>query len=229
MSKSSNKIQRIYIVRHGETRSNKEGRLQGWINDPLNEMGIKLAEETGKGMNAEGIKFDAAFSSPLVRAKETAEIILNELGSDINIQTDERIKEIGMGDFEGKKFKPGECEVDPETIKTFFYKPESTLRFPDGESIADVMNRTQDFLTELADKMSAGEYENVLVATHGCALRCMLNMLYDDKTSLWQGRVPYNCCVNIIEVHEDGMTLVAEDVIYYDKSLCVDRYARPRG
>ena len=210
---------KIYIVRHGETKSNAEGRLLGWSNGPLNDMGIYLANQTGKAMK--GIRFDAAFSSSLDRAYKTAEIILTESGNDCPIQIDDRIKEIHMGDCEGKKFKPGECEIDPLLAKAFFAYPEPSTEFPNGESIADVMERCQAFLKELAAK----DYENVLVATHGCALRCMLNFLYDNPSDFWHGHVPYNCCVNIVEAKDGKLTLTGDDVILYDKSLCIDRYA----
>ena len=211
---------RIYIIRHGETRSNEQGRLQGWSNDPLNEMGIRLAEETGRAMK--GMHFDAVFSSSLARAKQTAEIILHEIGSEAGIQIDDRVKEICMGDFEGKCFRPGECEVDPELVKKFFVDPVAAPAFPNGESVIDVMNRTQEFLREIAGR----DYKTVLVSTHGCALRCMLNFLYDDPTDFWHGHVPYNCCVNVVEAEGGVIRLIEDDMILYDKSLCVDRYEK---
>ena len=84
----------IYIIRHGETNANVEGYLQGWTNDPLNENGRRLAVITGQGMK--GIHFECCISSPLLRAKETAEIILRESGNKTHIQFDDRIKEINM-------------------------------------------------------------------------------------------------------------------------------------
>jgi Fructose-2,6-bisphosphatase len=211
---------KIYIVRHGETKSNEEGRLQGWSNDVLNDMGVLLAEETGKAMK--GMSFDAVISSSLVRARQTAEIILRESGIDAEILFDDRIKEINMGDFEGKRFKPGECEIDPVFVKQFFIKPIETPAFPNGESIRQVMTRTQDFLKELAQK----DYESVLVSTHGCALRCMLNFLYDNPDDFWHGHVPYNCCINVVEAEQGKLTLIEDDMVLYDKSLCVDRYSK---
>ena len=67
---------RIYIIRHGETSLNAKGLMQGWIDEPLNDNGRLLATITGQGM--QGIKFDFCISSPLIRAVETAEIILRE-------------------------------------------------------------------------------------------------------------------------------------------------------
>lgn len=210
----------IYILRHGETRSNEQGRLQGWSNDPLNEMGMKLAEETGKAMK--GMRFDAVFSSSLIRAYNTAEIVLRESNNNNIIEIDDRVKEINMGSFEGKKFKPGECEVDSTLVKAFFVDPINAPVFPQGESVQEVMTRTQEFLREIATR----DYENVLIVTHGCALRCMLNFLYEDKNDFWHGHVPYNCCINVVKANDGGMELIEDDLILYDENLCVDRYAR---
>ena len=68
---------KIYLVRHGETDWNKERKIQGQVDIPLNAFGIHLAEETAKGLR--DIPFDICFSSPLGRAKDTARIIL-EIG-----------------------------------------------------------------------------------------------------------------------------------------------------
>ena len=84
----------LYVIRHGETEANKEGRFQGWSDNPLNEKGKELAVVTGRGM--QGIRFDGCFSSPLIRARQTAQIILRESKNlDVPILIDERIKENG--------------------------------------------------------------------------------------------------------------------------------------
>ena len=203
---------RIYIIRHGETNANKEGYLQGWSNDPLNENGRMLAEITGQGLK--GIRFDYCISSPLIRAKETAEIILRESGNDIPVAFDERIMEINFGRFE-------RTSIRHERVGQFLRKPIIDYIFPDGESIMEVMGRTQGFLKELINKDDGRTY---LVSTHGCALRAMLNFMYENTNDYWHGHVPYNCCVNIIEVLNGEARLIADDKIYYDQGLVIDRY-----
>jgi len=220
---------KIYIIRHGETDANKNGIIQGWQDDPLNEFGIELAVLSGQGMK--GIHFDAAFTSPLRRAKKTAEIVLQESGNahlldqtaTIHLQTDDRLKEMCLGDIEGKKFRPGEAEIDPAAIKQYFVDPFVLDPFPHGEHITDVIVRTQDFLKELATK----PYESVLVATHGCAVRCMLNMFYEPGSNFWHGKVPPNCAVNIVDVDPvtHTMRLVEEDKVFFDPSYCIDRFS----
>ena len=211
----------IYIVRHGETNANVNGYLQGWTNDPLNENGKSLAEITGKGLK--GIKFDCCISSPLIRARETAEIILKESGNDIPITFDDRIKEIYMGEWERKKFRPGEREIDEEQVKLFFTDPFAFAGYPGGENMYQVCDRTQDFLKELVRRDDGKTY---LVTTHGFALRAMLNYLYEDPSDFWHGHVPYNCAVNIVEGKNGTGILIADDRIYYDLDEAVDQYAK---
>ena len=203
---------RIYIVRHGETEANKNGYLQGWTDVPLNENGRFIAELTGRGIK--GIRFDHCFSSPLIRAKETAEILLRESGNSVSVSFDDRIKEMNFGSFEG-------MSVRDEKLIQFLKEPVVDYKFPDGESFQEVMKRTQEFLKELIAKDDGKTY---LVSTHGCALRAMLNFLYEDKDDYWHGHVPYNCCVNIIDVKNGTATLIADDIIYYDPELAIDRY-----
>ena len=211
---------KIYVIRHGETDANKNGVLQGSSNWPLNDSGIKLAILTGQKMK--DIKFDICYSSPLDRALQTANIILKESKNNTKIEIDQRISEINMGNYEGKKFRPGENEVP--IIKVLLFKLNAFLvgRFKGGESAADVCKRTQDFLLELSKKEN--EYQNVLVSTHGCAMRAMLNRLYKNRFNFWQGRVPYNCAVNIIEVKNGKIELIEKDKVYYDSKYIVDRF-----
>lgn len=203
---------RIYIVRHGETEANKQGYVQGWTDVPLNENGRIIAELTGRGIK--GIRFDHCFSSPLTRAKETAEILLRESGNSVSVSFDDRIKEMNFGSFEG-------MSVRDEKLIRFLKEPNVDYKFPDGESFREVMKRTQEFLKALIAKDDDKTY---LVSTHGCALRAMLNFLYEDKDDYWHGHVPYNCCVNIIEVKNGTATLITDDIIYYDPKLAIDRY-----
>ena len=209
---------KIYVIRHGETDANKNGVLQGSLDWPLNDYGIKLAKITGQNMK--GITFDACYSSPLIRAKQTAEIVLKESGNNIDIQFDDRLKELNMGIYEGKKIKPKELEVPLVKILLFKYNAFLCGRFKGGENVKEVCKRTQEFLKELATK----NYENVLVSMHGCSLRAMLNMLYKNKINFWQGNVPYNCAVNIIEVKNGKMQLIEKDKLYYGSEYIIDRY-----
>lgn len=202
----------IYIVRHGETQANAKGYLQGWSEDPLNENGIKLAVLTGQNMR--NIRFDYCISSPLIRAKETAEIILKESNNAIKVETDNRLKEINFGDYELRKTKS-------LGLEKFFSDPFNCPQFPNGENVQMLIKRTQSFLNEL---IAINDDKCYLVVTHGCALRAMLNMFYDNKTDFWHGNVPFNCCVNIIEVKNGEGKIKEEDKVFYPQEMVFDWY-----
>ena len=78
----------LYIVRHGETDWNKSHRVQGRTDIPLNDYGRRLAEETAEGMK--DIQIDIGMTSPLLRAKETAQIILK--GRDVPLYDEARLQ-----------------------------------------------------------------------------------------------------------------------------------------
>ena len=208
----------IYIIRHGETDANKNHILQGNINCPLNEYGIKLAKITGERMK--GLKFDACFSSPLDRAVDTAKIVLENSGNNIDIQIDPRIIEMNLGDWEGKSFDTKNLEVPLLKVLLFKANPFWIGKLKNGESAKEVCRRTQEFIRDLVKN----DYENVLVSTHGAAMRAMLNMFYEKPRNFWQNGVPYNCCVNILEYKDNKFNFIEKDKIYYDKDDIVDRF-----
>ena len=92
----------LYFIRHGETSWNVEGKMQGQTDIPLNENGIRLAQETAEGMKE--IPFDLCITSPLSRARQTAEIVLG--GRKVPIIEDARIEELSFGNWEGIGCRP---------------------------------------------------------------------------------------------------------------------------
>ena len=89
------------------------------------------------------------------------------------------------------------------------------------KSISEVIERTQNFLKDL---MNRDDDKTYLASTHGCALRALLVFLYIDHIDFWHGHFPYNCCLNIIEAEKGVARLIADDKIYYDQNLAIDRY-----
>ena len=207
---------KIYILRHGETALNATGVIQGWLDEPLNENGRHLAVLSGQGMK--GIRFDHCISSPFIRAKETAEIVLRESGNDTAITFDDRIREINFGDLEGKSLAEAGSKYYP-----FYTDPLHFAGFPNGESIGDVCIRTQAFLKELLAKDDGKVY---LISTHGCAMRAMVNFLKDDPSDYWYGHAPYNCSFTIIKAEGGKARITDVDKVYYDPRLIVDHYKK---
>lgn len=95
----------LYIMRHGKTEWNAMHKLQGRMDIPLNEEGREMAEKARE--EYKNLNIDICYCSPLVRAKETAEIVLR--GRNIPILPDDRLVEISFGKYEGMDFKNPDC------------------------------------------------------------------------------------------------------------------------
>ena len=108
-----------------------------------------------------------------------------------------------------------------EASNLFATDPFHFIGFPNGETIPDVCERTQDFLKELIAKDDGKTY---LISTHGCALRAMVNYLFEDPSDYWRGHVPYNCSFTIIDVEAGTATITDLDRVYYDEKLIVDHF-----
>ena len=212
----------LYIIRHGETDGNLRGVLQGRTDAPLNEKGRALAEVTARALA--DIPFDLAISSPLSRARETAEILLRcNRNPAPELRFDERILEMNFGAWEGCGISPENFSVPTETFLRFYTDPLHCDRAPDGENFADVCRRTGEFYQELI-RDPALQDKTVLISTHGVALRCMLQQVYAPGGDFWHGKTPDNCAVNIIRAENGVGTLVGDDLIFYDPALAVNPY-----
>ena len=199
----------IYIVRHGLTEWNKLKKLQGAADVPLAKEGILLAEKTGEALK--DVKFDICFTSPLSRARQTAECVLGD--RNVPIIPDKRIQEINFGDLEGVCVRDAEGNyIDPQ-VEMFFRDPVNFKRPENGEDIFDVIARTKDFWEEKTSDPSLTD-KTVLVASHGCAVRALLQNIYHDPENFWHGCVPPNCCVNLVEVKNGKTVLLEEDKVY---------------
>ena len=212
---------RLYIVRHGETNMNKGKFLQGQTDSELNEYGRELARKTRDGL-AE-VNFHIAFTSPLKRAKETAQIILGD--RETSLVDDLRIQEISFGEYEGLCFGKENYNVPDKDFYNFFEHPEKYIPPKDGESFDAVMERTSDFLKELYEN-KAYEEKTVLVSTHGCALKAILaNIEGIPVKDFWGEGVHPNCAVTIVDVKDGIPSIVEEGKVYYE--IKGERYFRP--
>ena len=160
-----NKFCTIYLVRHGVTDWNIEGKIQGNTDIPLNTEGKIQAKELAKELKH--IKFDKALSSDLLRAKQTAEIIAKE--HKLIVEATEVLRERNFGYLEGKSSDLvkdmqrliGSLEED----KRFSYK-----YHPSIESDGEIAERLLTLIREVA---VANSGKNVLVVTHGGVIRVL--------------------------------------------------------
>lgn len=167
----------LYLVRHGETDWNVKGLLQGHQDTLLNKTGKKQAVETRKILNK--IKFAKVFSSDLLRAKETAEIIV--LKKKIAVETTKALRERYFGRFEGIHWQKNK---EYQKLISKFYKLSEEERYKgkpyeDTESNEELVGRFIPFLREVA---VAYPGKNILVVGHGGVMRAFLTHLGYFKT-----------------------------------------------
>ncbi len=189
---------KIYLTRHGQTDYNKKRMMQGRSDIPLNEVGI--AQATQRRQQLDDIKFDAVYSSPLIRAVKTASIIGNV--SEDEIITDERIIEANFGKYELMNYYgTGLRMMAYWSLPEIFPAPKGV------ETVKEMIDRTASFLQELEKK----DYENVLVTCHGGIIRPIRGYLENKKSGIiWRPR-PKNCEIFVYE-SIDGKHRLIEDI-----------------
>jgi broad specificity phosphatase PhoE len=161
----------IYLVRHGQTEFNRERRIQGHVDSPLTTLGLRQAEAVGHLLR-DLIRDPAGWrivSSPLGRARSTAEIISARLGG-LPVELDDRLKEISWGAYDGRLRSELEAE-HPET----FGRTGWAFDAGSGETYEDVAARVGAWLAELPREPQ----RKVIAVSHGVSGR-VLRGLYAD-------------------------------------------------
>jgi len=205
----------IYITRHGQTDWNLAKKLQGRSDIPLNENGIAQARQTFLGLKKSGISFDRVYSSPLLRAEKTAEIISGFSGE--KIIKDSRIIEFSFGSAEGRTLGEINGLSSLEWIRNFFTNPEKYKPEIGAETFESVLSRTQDFWESEIRNLSLRntECENVLVVTHGGALQSLLLRVDGRKLcEYWDVKFP-NCSMNLVTLKNGVFSLEWTDRTFY--------------
>ena len=150
----------LYIMRHGKTDWNRLHKLQGRTDIPLNAEGRLMAEKASK--EYKDLKIDICYCSPLVRAYETAQIVLKD--RNIPIITDDRLVEMGFGRYEGMEG----VSTDPDCpISVLFREPERyTISIEESETFEQLFQRTGEFLNKVIYPQLAME-RDILIVGHG--------------------------------------------------------------
>ena len=142
----------IYFVRHGQTEWNVLKKVQGKADISLNKNGEIQALETAKML--EGKKIDLIISSPLKRARQTADLICQ--GRNIDIIIDKRIEERDFGEFEGLKTSQFNFNE--------FWSYKANVDYDNAENIRDFFKRVYGFIEDIVNKYSD---KNILIVSHG--------------------------------------------------------------
>lgn len=151
----------LWLVRHGQTDWNLAGRFQGQADPGLNETGRHQAALLAARLA--GRPFDALYSSDLLRARETADRLADELGLPVHL--DARLREVNHGEWDGLL----RAEIEARFPQDWSERRRSplTARPPGGETVLEVAERVQDVAADIARLHPRGE---VLVVGHGLTL-----------------------------------------------------------
>ena len=185
---------KIWIARHGQTDLNRDKRMQGLTDCPLNEKGIMQARQSRK--NIGDVYFDAVYASPLERARVTGSIIGNVGLSEVIV--DERLIETDFGRYEKCKY----YLMGP--AMTLYWMFPKVFPVPATVETLDSMKaRASSFLRELESR----DYENVLVACHGGIMRALCGYLDEAPDGLHWERAK-NCEIRVYEYKEGKHTFL---------------------
>lgn len=177
----------IYLIRHGETDWNKQLRIQGREDIELNENGILQADKCGQAFK--DVPIDLVVSSPLKRARKTAEIIAAYVGIK-DIFTEDDLVERDFGTLSGLTLD----EMD---------KLRKEGKDGEAEKFEDLSRRVKLVL----DKYSKLEkYKNIIMVSHGAAINSLLAVLSNYAIGTHKTRLK-NACINIIECSNDSMKI----------------------
>ncbi len=187
---------RIFLVRHGETNWNKEGRFQGQIDIPLNSTGKDQAKKASEFLKE--INFTKAFSSSMIRPYETAQIIVQNK-SNLNIKKIDELVEISHGLWEGKL----ENEIKEkwfELLRDWHNKPED-VKMPEGESIGEVSKRSVQAFREICLKQNKND-KTLLVAHDAVNKTLICDLLGINFSNIWMIKQG-NGGITVIDIFND--------------------------
>jgi broad specificity phosphatase PhoE len=172
---------RIFIVRHGETEGNQKKIYRGLWDLPLNQHGMAQVEKAGEALKAVGLS--AIYTSPLLRASQTAEAIASR--QNVELVDEEALIDIDYGGWT----RLPDAEVAgqfPDQYRQWKQSPESVL-FPDGEGLYDVRRRVQPLVTVLAERHSG---QSIALVSHRVPIKVILcASLGLDDSAFWRIQV----------------------------------------
>ena len=217
-----NKTIFLYIVRHGKTISNLEAKVHGWTDSPLSELGISQAKKVGEGLK--NITFNAAYSSDIKRAADTAKIIL-DANKNVTPELQELfgLREWNYGGYEGIdetnmwvplfKEKNMEFKLDRSNWKEFTSlttdreiadliaenDPAKT-----AENYEDILKRAKKGVDFLINNITEKGGGNALVVSHGNIIPTILYLYAPDE---YNGETVPNCSLTILKIENGRFSL----------------------
>lgn len=165
----------LVLIRHGQSEWNAKNLFTGWKDPDLTEAGVAEAHTAGRLLKAEGISFDIAFTSLLLRAQRTLDIMLAELDqTGLETMKDIALNERDYGSLSGLNKDDARAKWGEEQVHV--WRRSFDVPPPDGESLKDTAERTLPYYdSDIVPQLKAGK--SVLVAAHGNSLRSLVMRL----------------------------------------------------
>jgi broad specificity phosphatase PhoE len=185
----------LFLVRHGQTEWNLEGRYQGITNTKLTEEGRKQAELAAKYLSR--VNFSGFYSSPIGRTIETAEVFKKILDKDYQVK--ENLKEMNFGKWEGLKFDDIIVKYGTDFnnwIKNPFENPPTG-----GESFSDIIERGSQEINSIVNEKEDGS--NILLITHGGFIVAMLVHWLKIPPERWSSIIQNHGAINIVVIDKE--------------------------
>ncbi len=162
----------LTLVRHGQSEWNAKNLFTGWKDVDLTDKGVEEAIQAGRLLKAQGFKYDIAYTSALIRAQRTLDLMLEEIGQpDLEIIRDQALNERDYGDLIGMNKDDARKEFGEEQVH--IWRRSYDVPPPGGESLKMTAARVLPYFEKhILPRVSAGE--NVLVSAHGNSLRAVV-------------------------------------------------------
>jgi len=178
----------LILIRHGQSEWNALNQFTGWKDPDLTATGIQEAHNAGKIINSLEINFDLVFTSALIRAQNTAEIILKEISQSLPTIKDQALNERNYGDLAGLNKDDARKRWGDEQVH--IWRRSFDIPPPNGESLKMTAERTLPCFDELI-MPELKLNKNVLVSAHGNSLRSIVMKLEQiDENSIVKLEIP---------------------------------------
>ena len=198
----------LILIRHGQSEWNALNQFTGWKDPDLTAKGIEEAHNAGRIINNLKINFDLVFTSALIRAQNTAEIILKEINQPLSTIKNQALNERNYGDLAGLNKDDARKRWGDEQVH--IWRRSYDIPPPGGESLKDTGERVLPFfMKEILPHVCKGK--NVLVAAHGNSLRSLIKFLDDiSDEDIVKLEIPTGAPIHYV-INEDGSVKSKKD------------------
>ena len=198
----------LILIRHGQSEWNALNQFTGWKDPDLTAKGIEEAHNAGRIINNLKINFDLVFTSALVRAQNTAEIILEEINQPLSAIKNQALNERNYGDLAGLNKDDARKRWGDEQVH--IWRRSYDIPPPGGESLKDTGERVLPFfIKEILPHVCDGK--NILVAAHGNSLRSFIKFLDDiSDEDIVKLEIPTGAPIHYV-MNEDGSVKSKKD------------------